>query len=146
MVGEFFKGWRRKIGVLTLVAALAAMGLWLRGIVCLDVLWVEGLGQYHEWVSAEGEVHWIIRDGLWNLDFDWTYWPAKSSQAKNVIENYLVKSKQYARRPGTHAFVWTIPILPLVVSLIMASAYLLFSKPRISTPKKINESIPAEGT
>ena len=56
-MGEFFKGWRRKIGVMTLVAALAAMGLWLRSNLCLDVLWVEGLGQYHECISAEDEVH-----------------------------------------------------------------------------------------
>ena len=34
---EFFRGWRRKIGVVTLLMALVAMGGWVRSLYSVDV-------------------------------------------------------------------------------------------------------------
>ena len=39
-MGEFFRGWRRKIGMLTLMLALVFMGGWVRSLVVRDDLMV----------------------------------------------------------------------------------------------------------
>ena len=35
---EFFRGWRRKVGCVTLVMALAAWTLWLRSLIVMDLV------------------------------------------------------------------------------------------------------------
>ena len=37
-MGDFFRGWRRKIGLLSLVLALLFMGVWVRSLSVMDVI------------------------------------------------------------------------------------------------------------
>ena len=64
---DFYRGWRRKVGIVTLVMACVFMGVWVRSLVYLDIVYVQGLGHFHELISTEGTVHWIVRDGSWDL-------------------------------------------------------------------------------
>lgn len=48
---EFFKGWRRKIGVLTLAMSVALMGLWIRSLHTFDEIFV-AIGNAKYFVSS----------------------------------------------------------------------------------------------
>jgi hypothetical protein len=122
---EFFHGWRRKAGCVTLVIACLLMGGWLRSLACLDECWVEGLGQYHEWILTDGSVHWIIRDGMWNLDGSWTTYASNDRQARNKYLEYLIRSGQYGINPDHRTSIWYFTILPVAIPLTILSAYLL---------------------
>ena len=56
-MGEFFKGWRRKAGVVTLVMALAFLGVWARSFRKVDNL-----------VLAFGEISWKLGSKRGNLE------------------------------------------------------------------------------
>ena len=142
---EFFRGRKRKVGAATLVIACTAICLWLRSIAYSDALSVQGVGQKQEFIFTRGEVHWIIREGLWNVEFDWRTWPSTSAFANKNLVAYLIGSKQYAKRPEDHTHVWNISLLPLAVSLTLLSAYLLLSKAPEIESKKLTERILSEG-
>jgi hypothetical protein len=48
---EFFRGWRRKVGCVTLVMTCALMGLWMRSIRTFDEVLV-GIGNAKYFVSS----------------------------------------------------------------------------------------------
>jgi hypothetical protein len=58
-VGEYFKPWRRKVGVVTLVAACVIMGAWVRSIGKSEQLhwWTKDAS--HEMVSTWGHLIWM---------------------------------------------------------------------------------------
>ena len=57
-MGEFFKGWRRKAGLVTLAMALAVLALWMRGPIYLDHF-VVTIGQSrNHFTSCDGEMRW----------------------------------------------------------------------------------------
>jgi hypothetical protein len=127
---EFFRGWRRKVGCMTLVMACVVMGGWLRSLACLDEFWLEGLGQYHELILTDGSVHWIVRDGMWNLDCSWTTYASHDRQARTKILEYLIRSEQYGLNPDHHTSIWHFTILPVAIPLTLLSAYLILWEPR----------------
>ena len=68
---EFFHGWRRKAGIVTLVMASALMGIWIRTRVIQDDL---AIGQYYLFTTREGIGGQFarFRDGLHFLNrIDW---------------------------------------------------------------------------
>src|SRR5262245_3802284 len=60
---EFFKGWRRKVGCVTLVMALASLGLWTRSFQSDDAITISIVSRTHMVRSWTGLVSWYS----WNV-------------------------------------------------------------------------------
>ena len=60
---EFFRGWRRKSGVLTLLMALVFMAGWVRGFTTADQIeFYPGATTFHTWFSENGNLGWESGD------------------------------------------------------------------------------------
>jgi hypothetical protein len=61
-MGKYFKGWRRKIGVVTLLAALVLTGMWAFSNVRTGINWFSGIvaipGSSEAVGTSDGEIVW----------------------------------------------------------------------------------------
>ena len=117
-MGDFFHGWRRKIGVVTLVVACVFLVTWMRSESKIDVFTVYYSDFYDHFriVSERGflkfhfrGIHFGPRSDLW--------------------ETWVV-----ARTPMQWEDL-NIPYWSIVLVLTMLSAYLLLSKPPVAKPQ-----------
>ena len=165
-MGEFFKPWRRKIGVLTLLIACLAMGGWMRSLTTVDQFahlsgefdrgYVQSVNGFLVWWSdaTSGNRLWSILEIQWNGGFRMA--GLQNSFFDNIDAPGEVVTDWFVRWPffrigrergGNHkTFVHYVSYSTIAAPLTVLSAYLLLSKPRKSTPKKIMEPIPKEGS
>ena len=71
---DFFRGWRQKIGCVTLVVACGFMGLWIRGHGVKD-LYQFGSGHgttFHTLVLSQHGIMWMRNDALDDSPIGWT--------------------------------------------------------------------------
>ena len=91
---EFFKGWRRKVGVVTLAMACAFMGAWLRSLIMRDEITVHG-NPRHTGVSMDGFVTWSrFAPDATKTEVTWT--------AKQITPTL----RNECRRRGTYDWKW----------------------------------------
>ena len=157
---EFFKGWRRKIGVVTLMmGSIFAMG-WVRSLSYYDQVALPEFDSQRSSClqSLNGSFRWIRIDSLSSSDV-WLAIPSRDNVVKSIVPD---------ESPGVH---WRFRFLgfgvgvfgqanakismpsnlyccsysTLVIPLTAISAYLLLSKSRQSTPKKTAQPITSEG-
>lgn len=114
-MGDFFKGWRRRFGVVTLVMATILVGAWTRSYFSDDRIPLPAFGNHDHAVI-------LLVEGLWF-----------TNEPRDVTDGDV---------PCLGAMV--VNYWYLIISLTLLSAYLL-SKPRPVVPKKVAESTPAEG-
>jgi hypothetical protein len=112
---EFFKGWRRKTGVVTLMLACVFMACWVRSQTTYDVLSVCDCSV----LSYSG-------------DFCFDYYARPNSHPTKWESGAISRDMEFVGVP--YSFV----VLPLT----LLSAYLLLSKPRKPVPKMRGEPIP----
>jgi hypothetical protein len=128
---EFFYGWRRKAGVVTLVMSLALMAGWIRSTVAYDEFRVT-IGTYRPFLLSQESRIW------------WGRWVDHSRRAPAYGWRNLAHRDPdpFARRPGGSVTYSAIPSrMPygvLVLPLTLLSACLLLSKSRRS-PKPSTE-------
>ena len=128
---EFFHGWRRKVGCVTLVMALALNGAWIRSHVVYDnVTFVMG-GQQQMIHLQRGEIIWW----WWNLNGA----PQKRGRV-NIAHAHgedgipdLWRNAASLAIDGQMIQGTSIPCLPFSFPLTLLSAYLLLWKPRKRT-------------
>jgi len=107
----FFKGWRRKMGCVTLCLALSIVGIWMRS--------------YDQWDSFDyGNTFVDSREGVIQRVWD----------ARNMIFSGGIGSE-----PETIVY-WRVPYWSIVLLLTLLSAYLLLVKPRVAKPKIVGEN------
>src|SRR5664279_4247082 len=113
---EFFKGWKRKVGIVTLLLALMFMGAWGRSHISKDQisLWNDG----------------HIRNSIFLNDTGVGF---QQMQHNSPFGCFTIKN-------GV-----VVPYWPVITSLTLLSTYLLLSKPRQSTLKKITEPAANKG-
>lgn len=186
-MSEFFRGWRRKIGVVILVTAcLLAMG-WVRSLVIGDQVAFEihqtfnnSLTENHFLTSKNGCLRWIrygfYSNGVNPTSVDplsiWTVVPLDSSsepfdefkdtsvhlsiaqtRKKFRGEHYwhwrwqwlqfdFGKGQAYGDAP---MLVWVVPYWSITITMAILAAFLILSKSRASTQKKITEPVQDEG-
>jgi len=166
-MGEFFRGWRRKVGVVTLAMALVFMVGWVRGHY-IDDIFCGGSGNgrsYYEFIFSREGVTWY-----WNASddmdggFGWT--PGWGFYGFHRIpfdpfDRFVhpdADPMQFDFRwkwfgfdcarlhdiglPAYHHIWLLVPYWSIVVPFTLLSAYLLLSKPRKSTSMKITELVP----
>jgi hypothetical protein len=100
---EFFHGWRRKTGIITLVVGLGLMGMWIRSYRLMDIV----VKSNHLLGSCEGFLLWCRRP-----------------QSKL----YFFTCEAFGQKIDPD--VWKIPYGAIVIPLTILSAYLILWKPR----------------
>jgi hypothetical protein len=141
-VGEFFKGWRRKTGLVVLAMAMLPTVGWVRSYVIRDTVSVRYQMSCHIVMSVDGGIGWvnlptatrddgihfssnrIHRGGSHWADFDVErrsdWWGFSNGKA-----TFLAQS----RNPIIIA-IWIAPYWSLVLPLTLLSAWLILWKPR----------------
>ena len=122
-MGEFFKGWRRKAGLVTLAMACLLMVGWMRSLVKCDALWfVVGNRQQMMW-SMDSCIAWesdpVDSKEFWEMR---TYDRSDSGYAALCWEV----------REEVDSPMWKVPYWSLILLLTLLSAWLIFAKPRKS--------------
>jgi len=161
-MGDYFRGWRRKTGVVTLLMALVSVGGWVRSYALMDELWftedpsptqifIESCagrlrlfyvacnqeitgGNIYFWRSGSFEPAYRNFSGWGNpIIFDWRW---------QFLGFDVGRGQEETSPPSVSkvSFMF-IPYWSIVIPLTLHSAYLLLSKPRKSTPTKITEPI-----
>ena len=120
-MGDYFHGWRRKVGVVTLFTACLFMAAWVRG----------------QATSVDNQMSFTGFDKSRYILF---LNPEGIDLGKLVIT-------QDGNRQGLsiHGFL-EVPHWAITIPLTLISLWLLLIKPKKSTPKKITEPITVEGT
>ena len=160
---DFFRGWRRKIGVVTLVMACLFLLGWVRSLTHFEGVSLPfGRKPNHFFVSWDSSLVWLkeyiggMGPGLY---------PEFKSRSITGIDDRIFNSPHFEWRWNWSGFgsgvgvdeikvgnriertsLTVIPYWSVTIPLTLISAFLLLTKPRLSTPKKIVEPIPVEGT
>jgi hypothetical protein len=117
MMGEFFKGWRRKIGEMALVIALVFSGGWGLGFYFTDPI---------EFCRINDNQFYVVSFKQDGIGF------AKSQR----IDEYIVERGHFIVEDIT------IPRLPIAGILSLISAYLLLTKPEPTDPNRVTGPTP----
>ena len=128
-MGEFFKGWRRKAGLVTLAMACVLTVMWMRSRRVFDVVEFTNGSQQHQIASASAKLYW----GAWEES-------DISAHGRNQwysIDLAFFKHPEeiaYLQLDAYANFDWTIPYWSLVLPLTLLSAWLILGKPRKVKP------------
>ncbi len=146
-VGEFFKGWRCKAGLVTLVMACVLMVMWMRSLAVNDLVLRRANGFVSTIRSVAGGVSWTTYtcpvhsagDYAWGSTAIETrpshgWWQAKE-ECETIWE---WQSLGFCFGAAMHAFYghperavyWLVPYWSLVLPLTLLSAWLILGKPR----------------
>lgn len=123
---EFFKPWRRKAGVLTLVMACALIGMWLRSQLVEESAGLTVGARKYSLFSAGGEL---------------AFYFATPSLRPGLRYYWWSREFQHGYRLGGRLVVW---YMDFAAPLTVLSAYLLLSKPRSAAPRT-TEPAPTSG-
>lgn len=136
----FYERWRRTGAGMTLICACLLLTAWLRSLVSIDNVWVQGFGQYHQCILADGSVHWIVRDGQWKPDCHWSSVASTDRYAKTKMLESLLRSEQYGINPDQLTSIQYFAILPYAIPLTLLSACLLLAPSRKQSPPNASPS------
>lgn len=171
---EFFRGWRRKVGMVTLVMACLFMAGWLRSRCVIDRFFFSQRHSMHAMFSMDGVVSWKrltpFRD---DLSAGWSERPKwiSSELTENSLNNYkfywddgdihwhwqwsgfdfgAASFETLSQVPGNSNWIrreeiWQIPYWAITMPLALISLWLLLSKPRKTILTKLSEPTPKEG-
>lgn len=140
---EFFHGWRRKTGCVTLVMACAAMGMWIRSRVVGDSLTIPA---NHSVIGLSSLRERVIWQRLWYSDgidlaaqktFRHHSWKLTSpeSDPREIDYDWHIEFLGFNFYSGTikpdslSSHLWSIPYGAITIPLTMLSAYLILWKP-----------------
>ena len=166
---DFFRGWRRKIGSITLLMACALTLIWLRSDVirdeidlCPSFYWPQ-LPWYGEIVSLKGSLGWHryeMEPGLGGIGASFpvalhTYKVKHYFACSPKIEDTLVWHRKWGgfgygagktHLKGMSAQVWIIPFWSVIFPLTLTASFLFVSRPRELDQKKLTEPTANEGS
>ncbi len=120
----FFHGWRRKLGCITLVMAVASLLAWMRGRFVHDVVaFTLGGDQQHVVMAYQDSIWW------WHYAIEEEHGAdvglsISHSEAKNIISQL----RMLLARPGSGERY--VPYWCVVLPLTMLSGWLILWKPR----------------
>ena len=155
-MGDFFKGWRRKIGCVTLAMACLFTSVWLiANLWCFEL--VSAVGEPIQIVTArKGFLRWssYMDINTTAAPFLWQSWPATQEQIEPMdaplmrIEwdwHWVWREIEFGhgRCHGSSRHkigVWAVPYWSIVWPLTLLSAWLILAKPRKAknTPPILN--------
>jgi hypothetical protein len=149
---EFFRPWRRKIGIVTLLMASVFAAGWVRSLYSNDFVFIEFEfpfgGRINIYTSPDQMDIFLQRSTGWCFDFGKVEPIRKRSLLTDVwfFDIHEIEEKieddvlQVAPGYKVRSFIHVI-----VISLTALSAFLLLTKSRHSTQQKIPEPVQSEG-
>lgn len=150
---EFFRGWRRKTGVLTLVMACVFAAGWIRSLSFRDEITSCRIPDIYSIASNRGRLVWKVVHSPtpyygpsvdYSVGKDISAFEPFSQFEYNWIRRFV--GFEVAEHTNGERFKinrYSLPYWSIVLPLILLSAFLLLSK---RPPVKRGESAPAEGT
>ena len=126
---EFFHGWRRKAGCVTLVIAISLTCLLIRGFSIADRVWF-GLGENQHMVcSVDGRIWWFS----WRNGREYHF----SQFASTSVADEISRQRFWMGFHGVfrNAAYSILPLWYLVLPLTLLSTFLILWRPR-KTPAK----------
>lgn len=168
-MAEFFRGWRRKVGVMTLMIALVILGAWCRSFGKIDRFTFQSHNYDHNrLVSFKGSIAWQrvvpgdVSRGSTNIN---EFAPELFHElAESVAEHLLAgllsnedkfewKHRLFGFEIGEHhhtgsslaavqVTIWKLSYWLLITPLTLFAAYLFLAKPNKSNQKIIADPIP----
>ena len=151
IMGAFFKGWKRKVGVLTLVMALILTRMWIRSASIGDELTFPIGTQWDDCVASNNQ---CLVWGRYRPDFrpahrpfpQWrTIPPINWDDPPNSDVRWRYLGFGIVDRNNERLSYLLIPYWSITIPLTLISAFLLLTKPHKSTTKKITEPTINEG-
>jgi len=146
-VAEFFKPWRRKLGVVTLVMACVFVGGWVRSEFIIDLLGITFPHDRHYVFSCRSCIWWkhdnhkaSLRPLGWQASSWREFTPGDEFLTSRYLDTEEAFSNDYVSNLRDR--VRCIPYSAIVIPLTLLSAFLLLSKPRVAKPKTIAEINP----
>ena len=123
---EFFRGWRRKVGIVMLGAALAAMGLWVRSRVTTDYIEVPIFDRSHLLLVKHNAISWMSWNRIPNND-EWCWavsdTPFDHSDVVNlseIVEPWFGTAREAGLEPRCWAIKsWLLAVPPILISTIL---------------------------
>ena len=148
---EFFRPWRRKVGLVTLVMACVFAVGWIRSLTSTDAFqWnLKSFGFGAVSTNKSVALFW----GILDEPFGWSFpefmsdnFSTIDEQLKGIDWQWGFADIRFGRdpTPATSAFVCVAHYSWIVFPLTALSAFLLLTKPRQSNQEKINEPIQNE--
>jgi hypothetical protein len=156
-MSEFFRGSRRKVGVMTLVLATAFMGGWVRSCNQVDFILIFSMRSKFTLVSGHQAFCFLANHGSHRVRFS-TRSSGETIIVGDEIQPYLFRPI-YRNKNITHddpvrvtildsdsdslsdSFIAMTPYWSVVIPLTILAAFLLLTKPRQPTANEIPESI-----
>jgi hypothetical protein len=153
---EFFRGWRRKFGVMTLVMACLFGLEWLRGQSTVDLIqFTTGNRTWQEWAFSDGIIrYWAIKaedvpkETIPNVirwkSYD-LFWGMFDKHGDQQLLRWLENRHKPYEGPIRD---WKIPcslfirFWTIIIPLLLLSVFLLFSKPPPHKPQTPPEPTP----
>lgn len=126
---EFFKPWRRRIGVVTLVLACVLMAGWVRSQSMADDIYFTAGDRRNHLRSAYGQFFW----GGWPAEGRQSFHRSSDRIADLEAEDFNWGSSWFRETPPNCSIHWATPYSYVTPFLTLLSAYLLLSKPRPAT-------------
>jgi len=160
-MGDFFKGWRRKAGVATLVMACVLAAGWIRSIdtqdrlateitpKCIGMFWSgeSCLSISLAW-SNDSDIAWAKAVMLIHFS-NFTYFTIMDSRESNLGSwptGFGFFRKEGISGGDEQTLGLLAPYWSVVIPLSLLSAYLLLGKPGTPAPKTTVEPTAVEGT
>ena len=140
---EFFHGWRRKVGCVTLVMALVVFGAWMRSHHRFDCVFIHAPAATHAMKSEDGRVCWTRMEP--NSSPIWMTWESEKASEWQTVEFYRQSYCGFTFGTELSAVVsvragegftqhrwdfWVVPYWAIVMPLTLLSAYLIVWTPR----------------
>jgi hypothetical protein len=130
---EFFNGWRRKTGCVTLVLVCVLLGAWARSYSVFDSMQFSGISHQYCVLSSEGEFQWWS----WRRSDGEDSGPSSRTDAQLVADGDLevaddnIAAPQQIVSSSPRGFQKRVVHYRLVaIPLTLLSAYLILWKPR----------------
>lgn len=146
---EFFHGWQRKVGCVTLVMACVVTGSWVRSFYVLDQVRVSRENQSPIYLlqSVNGSIRWICDEDRGAEIYFWMARPRDSSPklfADDPEWEWKFRWLGFgACNPSRIESLWCIPYWSVAVPLTLLSAYLILwnARKRKSSEQPTNPNV-----
>jgi hypothetical protein len=125
-MGDFFHGWRRKVGCLLLAVAVALTSGWVRSLKVSEMAWCDFYGHSVMLAHGNGRLQWLRSTADPLVSFDYR-WKPHADRNRIFLDNPWWKWDQYNL---------TVPYWSLVIPLILVSAWLILTPHRYA-PKQL---------
>jgi hypothetical protein len=120
----FFRGWKRKVGCVTLMMSCALLGAWIRSYTLADVYGITVADRHHQFCSFHGNLAWCSTNGRWGAFQGWLTGDASKLNSRTYLELDPGDMDVLQVRQWVIVYAW------LALPLSLVSAYLILWEPR----------------